>query len=330
MLTKTINNVEIKYEGKFLNICDLHFFAKNPRIMSELEKIEEGVEITQDLIEEIMWNRDETHTLYTSIKKDGGLNEALLVYKNQVIEGNTRLCCLRKLYSEDPVKWCRVPCEVIVDEISMLQINRLLIDKHVIGKNEWSAYNKALLYYQLKYDDGLSIDEITSIAHESSSTVRNRIASIEEFKNTKCDDTRKYSHFEQVVTNSEIKKIIDDDPEARGIIFKQILNNTIPKAQDVRKIPEIWRDKNAKKRFRSGNEDINEIVLDLESQKKFQNSPVIKNARDLKDKIKKMRIEDIECLKNNNQDKEDLRQLIKELVDLAELVEIRLPNKLRK
>ena len=39
--------------------------------------------------------------------------------------------------SKEDEKWKEVPCEVIIDEISSLQINRLLIDKHVTGKNEW-------------------------------------------------------------------------------------------------------------------------------------------------------------------------------------------------
>jgi Cell cycle control protein, G10 family len=325
--TKTINGVAIGYELKEMNVDDLLYYPSNPRIMSELEKLEE--EVTQELIDKIMWDRDETHTLYGTLIKDGGLNEALLVYNDEVIEGNTRLCCLKRLSKIDSKKWSKVLCEVIIDEISTLQINRLLIDKHVIGKNDWSAYSKSLLYYRLKYVDNLTIDEINDLVHESTSTIRTRIATIEEYKRSKCEDTRKYSHFEQLVGNSEIKGIIEKEPEMKNKIVEQILSGTIPKAQDVRRIPDIMRNKDAKKRFIKGEEDINDIILDLDQEKKFQNSTIIKSVNDLKSRIKKMNSEDVSCLADNNQDKEDIRQLIFELVKLAGLVNIRLPNKLK-
>ena len=56
---------------------------------------------------------------------------------------------------------------------------------------------------------------------------------------------------------------------------------------------------------------------------------MIKNANELALKITKMSSEDIDCLKNNGQDKEDLRKLMQELVKLAAIVDIRLPNKIK-
>ena len=326
-LTKTINGASIKYEIRLVDVTTLLYYEKNPRIMSDLEKINE--EITQDLVDKVMWKRDETHTLYTTLKKDGGLNEALLVYRGKVIEGNTRLCCLKKLCLEDPERWKMVPCEVIIDEITPLQINRLLIDKHVIGKKNWSAYDKALLYYHLRHDENLSIDEIKALTHESTTTIRNRIESVKLYKKSGCTEIGKYSHFDQVVSNQEIQKMIKEEPEIGEIIIGQIMEGTIPKAQDIRRIPDICRSKDAKKRFVKGGEDINEIVLDLDHEKKFQNSSVIKTANDLRRKIIGMNSEDLDCLSQNNQDKEDLRRLIQELVKLAQVANIRLPNKIK-
>lgn len=327
--TKTINGKSIRYESKMVNVNELEYYINNPRLMSVLEKYEG--EIDQETIEKMMWDRNETHTLFQTIKRDGGLNEALLVYKGTVIEGNTRLCCIKKLCKENMEKWHMIPCDVILDEMTTLQIQRILIDKHIIGKNDWSAYDKSLLYYKLKHEEDLTFKEIADLVHEESeSTIRNRVFAIEKYKQSKCEDIKKYSHFEQYVTNSEIKKIVSEDPKMEEIIIGQIINDNIPIAQDIRKIPKICRDKNAKKRFMQKSEDINEIISDLDAQMKFQNATVTKAARDLNDKIGKMSKEDIDYLKQNNQDKEDLRKLISNLIKLAKDVEIRLPNQMNK
>lgn len=307
------------------------YYPQNPRIMSDIEKIKEknpDAIIDQNTIDRLMWERDATHTLFQTIKKDGGLNEALLVYNNYVIEGNTRLCCLKKLSKEDE-KWKEVPCEVIIDEISSLQINRLLIDKHVTGKNEWSAYDKSLLYYRLKHEDNYSVKDIAELGHESPTKVYQRIAAIELYKESKCSDIKKYSHFEQFISNNEINKIVKDDPKNQEAAVSQILNGKKPTAQDIRSIPTICRDKDSKKRFIRGNEPITEIVLDLEQQKKLQNKALINVVRDLSEKIQKLNEEDIQCLKNNNSDKAQINKLLKDLVKLAEYADIKLPGKLQ-
>lgn len=330
-LFKTINQVKIKYETKVLDITTLMYYPQNPRIMEDLEKLrDEYPDLVEDqqLYDKIMWSRDQTHTLYQTIKKDGGLNEALLVYNNFVIEGNTRLCCLKRLAKDDS-KWLFAPCEVIVDEITPLQINRLLIDKHVIGKNEWSAYGKSLLYYRLKNEDGLSAEQIADLGHESVTKVYARIQSIEAFKQNKCTDTKKYSHFEQLVTNQQIKKLVKDDPRIYKAAVDQILTGTIPDAQDVRLIPTVCNDKDSKKRFLSGKESIQDIVLDLEQQKKLQNKAIMVVVKDLYEKLSKMSNEDLDCLKENNADKAQIQKLLKQLVSVATYAEIKLPGKLK-
>ena len=331
-LYKTINQTKIRYEAQILDINELKYYPQNPRIMSEIEKIKEkdpNAIIDQERIDKIMWDRDATHTLYQTIKKDGGLNEALLVYNNFVIEGNTRLCCLKRLCKEDE-RWAKVPCEVIIDEITPLQINRLLIDKHVIGKNEWSAYDKSLLYYRLKEEEMLSVDQIAELVHESTTTVYRRIDAIREFKRSKCTDTKKYSHFEQLISNGDIKKLSKDNPKIYQAAVDQILSGKIETAQDVRSIPTICKDKDAKKRYLSGTETIKDIMLDLEQQKKLQNKALMNVVTDLREKISKMTEEDINCLKENNADKSKIQSLLKDLVKLSEMAEIKLPGKLQR
>ena len=296
--------------------------------MSEIEKIREkdpDAVIDQDVLDRLMWDRDATHTLFQTIKKDGGLNEALLVYDNYVIEGNTRLCCLRRLAKNDE-KWKEVPCEVIVDKISSLQINRLLIDKHVIGKNEWSAYDKSLLYYRLKHDEHYSVKEISELSHESTSKIYQRIDAIELYKQSKCTDIKKYSHFEQFVSNGEISKLVKDDPKIQEAAVSQILTGMIPTAQDVRNIPTVCRDKDSKKRFVRCEEPITDIVLDLEQEKKLQNKALINVVRDLNDKIGKMNQDDIDCLKENGSDKAQIIRLMKSLARLAKVSDIKIPG----
>jgi hypothetical protein len=68
-ITLSIKGVEINYEYHLEETGDLRFYRKNPRIATILD--EQSGEITDDFIDNVLWSRNETHKLYTSILKDG-------------------------------------------------------------------------------------------------------------------------------------------------------------------------------------------------------------------------------------------------------------------
>lgn len=117
----SIQGKEIKYEYRLEDINDLSFYRKNPRIASILA--EQTGEITDEFIDRTLWKRNETHKLSRQIEKDGGLVHPVVVYKGEVLEGNTRLCCFRHLFDETKDnRWRHIKCHVILDTLSQDQI----------------------------------------------------------------------------------------------------------------------------------------------------------------------------------------------------------------
>ena len=80
--TLSISGKEISCEYKLRDISELKFYRKNPRIATILSMYPN--DITDGQIDNILWNKNETHKLFNSIKKDGGLIHPVIIYKNEV------------------------------------------------------------------------------------------------------------------------------------------------------------------------------------------------------------------------------------------------------
>lgn len=93
-MVKGENDIEFSLNGKIvntkiakLNVSDIDYFPANPRIASIIIDLDH--EPTNEEIDEIMFKKqpEATRTLYQEIKKDGMVNEPLIVWDGKVIEG---------------------------------------------------------------------------------------------------------------------------------------------------------------------------------------------------------------------------------------------------
>lgn len=327
-----IRGREIKYEPQLIDINELRFYKKNPRIASILA--EQTGEITDKTIDEILWEEPETHDLCNSIKKDGGLLHPIVVYNSEVLEGNTRLCCYRHLYEiTKNEKWKYIKSYVIKEKLTQDEIYRLLCTEHIEGKIEWEAYEKANLYCKMRDEERMTLEQIHEIAGESKPTISNRIRAYTLMVENGVKDKNKYSHFEQLVLNGSIKNIKENqDPDIENKIIELIKLGKIPEAQDIRKIGEIYKHKIARKRLFEQKEDITQVYHDLKAAAPMTDSAFMKDIEGLIIKIKKLERMEREGLRQSNRDCNKIEQLVKELINLCrELdIQIHIPEKLRK
>jgi len=86
-----IEGKELRYEIKELDIFEIDYYFDNPRINYVISKYPKE-EVTPDLIEKALFEKDSTRELLHDIETNGGLIEPIIVLNSQVIEGNTRLC----------------------------------------------------------------------------------------------------------------------------------------------------------------------------------------------------------------------------------------------
>lgn len=135
----------IEVEEKFLKHSDLDFYPENPRIYNTIHA-EIGDNPTQKVIETAMKKLDSVKTLKQSIEVNGGLLEPIIVRRNVVLEGNSRLAAYRILAEKDPIKWAEIRCNVLPDDTSDDVVFSLLGTLHIIGKTPWSPFEQAGLF----------------------------------------------------------------------------------------------------------------------------------------------------------------------------------------
>ena len=323
---------EINYEHRIMDIDEIRFYKKNPRIATILA--EHTGEITDEVIDGKLWEKNETHKLYRRIEKDGGLIHPILVYRDEVLEGNTRLCCYRHLYNTtNDERWKYIKCHIILDELIQDEIYRLLCTEHIEGKIEWEAYEKANLFCKMKEEESMTLEQISEIVNESTTSIHNKIRAYKMMVEYGVVDKSKYSHFEQLVLSGpirEIKKTHDKDIEEK--VIDLIKEEKIKKATDIRKVGDIYKHKKAKKRLFDQKEELDQIYIDLKAKAPMTDSGFMRDIEGLVKGVRKLSREDREGLKQNKRDRSKIEQLTKELINLCKELDIKIhiPKKMRK
>lgn len=330
--TLAIRGKEINYSHKNVDIFDIKFFTENPRVATIVGEVKG--QVTEEVIDKALWDRPETHKLKRSIEKDGGLIHPLLVYNNLVIEGNTRLCCYRHLYDETKLeKWRTIKCFVINQQLTQDEIYRLLCNEHIAGKIDWDAYDKANMFNKMKNHDGMKIEEIEDISGESSTSITYKIRAFTLMLENGVRDKEKYSHFEQLVTNGDIREIKkSQDPKIEQKIVERIKDGTIRRAPDIRKIGAIYKHRQARKRVFEQGEDVEQVYHDLKAHAPMTDSPIIKEVESLIKRVQVLERVERDAIKNSNRDSSKIEQLTRELINLCKEMDIKIhvPKGIRK
>lgn len=328
----SIRGREINYEYRVEDIYKLHFYEKNPRISTILAEYKG--EVTDNIIDEKLFDQNETHKLKRRIEKDEGLIHPIVVYKSKVIEGNTRLCCYRHLHKETKnEKWRTIKCHLILDDLTQEEIYRLLCTEHIEGKIDWEAFEKANLFCKMKHEEGMTMDQISEVVGESSASVSNKIRAYKLMVEKGVVDKNKYSHFEQLVSSGnirEIKKVHDRDIENK--VIELIKEGKIKKAQDIRKVGDIYKHKKARKRLFDLKEDIAQVYHDLKARAPMTDSAFMKDIEELIKKLRKISREEREGLWRSKRDCVKIEQLVKELIKFCRELNIKIyvPKSIRK
>lgn len=316
--------IPVKIEEK--GIFELSFYKKNPRIASIISK--KGEDVSPEFIDKELWERNPTRHVFRRIEKHGGLIHPIIVYNNEVLEGNTRLCAYRHLYSREeeegknPEKWSKITCKVIQSELDKNKIYQLLADEHLEGKVEWDPYEKACWVWKMLHEDNIDYPEIEQITGLSRTKIDQKLISYETMVKENVEDPKKYSYFEQLFSNQEITRIkTHEDPDIQKKTIEAIKKGQLKDAKDVRKIPVIHKDKKAKKALFTDGEEISTVYHDLKSKNPTIDSTFVKACEELTRRTKQLKRKDREELVSDNRTFYIIKQLKKEVNNLFEELE---------
>lgn len=278
----TIGKKDYEVEICELNQSDLKFYTENPRVYSVLNIGEE--EPSQIEIEEHMCNLDHVKQLRLSIESNGGLIDPLIVRDGDftVLEGNSRLAAYRLLCRTDAIKWGKVKCKVLPADISDDAIFALLGQYHIIGRKDWDPFEQANYLFRRHQQTRLPFEYMAQELGISKQKAKKMIDVIKFMIENDDLNKRHWSHYEEYLKNSGIKKYRETNPNIDETIVKAIKTDTIKEASDMRKLGDISKvgDKQTKKIMQK----ISDGEIDL-----YKGYELVQDAGKLEDVVKKLK-----------------------------------------
>ena len=311
---------KIPFESKTINIFDLKFFSENPRIGSIIAQAKH--KITEEFLDEKLWEDENTHKLYKDIERDGGLINPIIVEDNRVLEGNTRLCVYRHLWQnsvgDQKKKWEKISCSVLSKKLTKEQLYTLLSTEHISGKIEWNTYQKGLLLTKMLEKDKYPYEKISDITKLSLPAVKDHIKAYKLMVKAKDSDEHKFSYYMQLVSYGPVKKITKKDPMLTANIVAAIKKGQFRDAREIRKIPLIYKHKTAKKNFFEKGEKCEKVYLDLKTIKPTIDSPFLRLIEDLIKRIEELTREERDGYAQDGDFKYKIQKLSREIKNLIQ------------
>lgn len=323
-----VDGKEIKTRIEEVDIFKLRYWRDNPRVNS-IVKQKYGSEISDKDIEEELWHLDSVKELFQDIRQNKGLIDEIFVRGDLVLEGNSRLCAYRHLYKKakdenEKSQWSWIRSRVIPDDTSDEIIYAILGTWHIKGKAEWKTFEKAAYIYRLKNEYGRTLNEISAMTRiKTIANIKNMIESYKIMINKKMDSATEQSKFSavyEIVKNRKMKEIKEKEPELFEKSIEAVKNNRFERAEEVRELPKIIKDKKAKKAFFDEREDFQD-ALDIAKARHPEHSDtfykqLIKTTKILKDAT----VERIEEIKQDGSKKYIIEKLKKAVNDFVKKI----------
>jgi hypothetical protein len=236
-----IQNETIEYRERELKVDELKFWPENPRVYSALRQKLFGEEPTQKDIEEVMTSLENVKRLRSSIKAFGGLTHPLFVRNGVVIEGNSRLAAYRLLCRIDKIKWAKVRCNVLPDDMSDDLVFALIGSIHIDGVTEWTPFEQAGYLFRHLQKSKKPIEAIAKDCGLTSSKAKLYVKVYETMLANEDTDQSKWSYYVEMLKNSDITNKSKNFPELNLIdtLCKKIKDGSITKANEFRDIGKL-------------------------------------------------------------------------------------------
>lgn len=315
----------VKTEFCFMDVRKLKFYPENPRIGSFLVNIKKNV--TDDEIETLMWQKqpEATKNLYQLIKKDGQVNEPLVVYKGQALEGNTRLCVIRKLHKETKDgKWAKVACRVVTEKLSKAQIDSILCNYHIKKKKDWEPYEQACYFHKMQKIDKMRLSDIAKLTDVSVAIIIDYVKTFEQMLKRKAEP-KDWSLYYETIKNPVCKKAMKEKyPNLLDKVTKKYNEGKIGEAQDARKLKVILKDDSTAKKFFESDMDINTAERRALHRLPAESDSFLKDISELTESINDLPKEKVDDFKQDKRKLVIVKNFVKAIKKLCHQLKIRI------
>ena len=236
--TLRIRGRDIPVSICYIPHTQLRFYSDNPRVFSALRM--DGRAPSQKETESHLLELDHVKALIHDIKRNGGLIDPIIVRKNEVIEGNSRLAAYRALANKDPIKWANVKCTVLPDDTDDALVFAILGQYHIKGKKDWQPFEQAGFLYRRHINQKVDQKTLAEEIGLSSGRIKHLINTYQFMVERKQSDASRWSYFDEYLKSSKIRKARDKYPELDDVVVSGIESGAIERAVDVRdRLPAI-------------------------------------------------------------------------------------------
>lgn len=255
----------MRYETLPINSIDLDY--SNPRIKHWIEMY--GENITSEGVSLALTGGDTSSyaALRESIRVNKGIISPIIVNRMDdgrqiVIEGNTRLKIYKEFSQSDPEgPWGVIPA-IVYDGMNDFEIHAIRLQAHLVGPREWDPFSKAKYLHQLSVIDKLPMAMIISYCGGRASEIQNLISAYEDVVqyyfpavdavDGMSRDPREFSKFVELQKQSVTQALIANN-FTKSDFAQWVVNGNVDTALNVRKIPAVLGNKDARAEFLSSN-----------------------------------------------------------------------------
>lgn len=262
----TIGNKQVKVIEKELQQSQLLFYPENPRVYNALHGIV-GDNPSQEEIQRHMQQLENVKILKLSIEANGGLLEPIIVRKNIVLEGNSRLAAYRLLAKNDPIKWGMIKANVMPENTPEELVIALLGTIHIIGKTPWTPFEQAGYLTRAINKTRKPIDALANELGLQKSVAQAFIRVYQKMVENDDAVPHKWSYYYELDKRNDIKAADENNPslELLHTLMEMIKEDKIEKAADLRDVGKIVKAKGenaeqALEEFLNGDITIKEAV----------------------------------------------------------------------
>jgi hypothetical protein len=252
-----VRGQHVRTETTELPVETLRFWSDNPRVKAAMAEDVDAASLTQDEIDERLWQFDYVHVLLSDIEQHGGLIDEVVVQGNTVLEGNSRLCAYRHLLKRARDRndlvgvetWSKIRCRVVPTELKPEIVLALLGIWHLKGKHQWTPYEKAFYMKRMASDFHWSEKKVADSVDMTAKSVQNNIRAYDLMTENKCKDYEKFSHFYELVKNKKLDILKSEVPDLVEKTVEAIIQDRFDRGEQIRDLHKVLRDKVARRQF---------------------------------------------------------------------------------
>ncbi len=308
-------------KNKYMNLIieNIELDMDNPRIAKFIEMYDKNnlnsEQIALALGSGVEDSNGQTNysSLYNSIKTNKGIIHPIIVNhqkdgKYVVIEGNTRVQ-IYKEFKENHVdgEWDTIP-SIVYEDLSENEIHAIRLQSHLVGPREWDPYSKAKYLYYLSNEENLPMGQIVDFCGGKKSEIIKLINAYKDMEKhyrpqLEADDEfdqRDFSKFLEL-QNGNIKEALLENYSLDDFA-KWVINGNIDTAINVRRLPEVLKNKEATKVLLKSNmkKALEKVITDKPEYKDISGISIEQLCAELIKKMNDMPFQEYNQIRNGN------------------------------